>query len=403
MVRMARSNTRQMRVLDGSDEVPRIYTYQHRWIDRVLSTLHMLDSKGVAKVTTLVLPFALIWFAIFLVGLLEGVSLPKYGLKVPVLYDVALYCLSFGVGPLYLYCTTRFDFELSQFIRWLVREQRVLLGQADLARELAGLQQLSRSIWTSRISLVLAAVVVLGWILPEATNQQWTWPTRMGSGEWETPTVAGLILCLYLMVINYILFCHLATVVGWYWFLSRIASYPLRVDPIHPDLCGGFGPINLVQKVNGYLACGIGIYIASVVFNNCFYLGPPIARIDNVILVIHMVITPLAYLFPLLFFIRPLLRSKQDALTWVDSLANETGDQVKSVLAQPNRDLLTAAPYLEFGLFLASYRDHITSMRVILLDAKGLKKFLALAYSPLLAFVIPFLPETLQKVASLIR
>lgn len=388
-----------------TNKEPNISTYQHTVVYRFLKKLRLLDQNGLLNVVFIELVMLLMWVLVFLAAILEGVAWPRDSLKIPMIYDIPLFCYLFGTFPLYLFCISLFDIELNRFIRWVAQEKRIDVETDKLQKMLDKLQRYYRNRWFSFLSLLLAMGTLCGWIVPEFTNQEWSWVSYITTGSWERPTVAGGIAVLYMVLFNFVLYSYVFRFFGWIWLLFQLSHFPFRVDPIHPDSCGGFGPLNLVQKVIGYLICGAGIYIVSIVFNNYLFLGASFFRIDHIALTIAFVIlAPLLFIFPLCFFRRKLWLAKRDAITWVDTLANDTIGSVRKLLSNTSRsdyeNILEATAKLETVDFTESYRKRIIAMRALPFDFKTFKSFLTLAYSPFLSFTIPFLPETFQKVVN---
>jgi len=329
------------------------------------------------------------------------------GLELPMVYDIPLFCNLFGALPLYLFCLSFFDIEANRFLRWVVREKRIAITPDDLQKNIVDkLQRYYRSKWIGLFSLLLAIAALSSWVVPEFTNQQWGWVSRVTDGTWEIPTFAGCLTIVYLIGINYTLLSCIFKFLGWMWLLFRLSQFPFRVDPIHPDSCGGFAPLNLVQKVVGYLVCGAGITIVSIIFNNYIFLKVPFFRADHMVMIIAFVImAPILFAFPLCFFWEKLWWARKEKITWVDTLSNDIIIAINELLKHTDRTdhekMLEAAAKLETVDFTGSYRERILSMRALPFDFKTFRSFLALAYSPFLSLIIPLFPETIQKIVNL--
>jgi len=325
------------------------------------------------------------------------------GLELPMVYDIPLFCNLFGAFPLYLFCLSFFDIEANRFLRWVVREKRITIERNELQGIVDKLQQYYRSKWIGLFSLLLAITTLSSWIVPEYTNQQWGWVSHVTKGSWETPTLAGCLTIVYLICINFALFSCIFKFLGWIWLLFKLSLFPFRVDPIHPDSCGGFAPLNLVQKVVGYLVCGAGITIVSIIFNNYIFLKVPFFRADHTAMIVAFVIlAPILFAFPLCFFWEKLWWARKEKITWVDTLSNDTVIAIEKYLVGTDRTdhekMLEAAAKLETVDFTGNYRERILSMRALPFDFKTFRSFLALAYSPFLSLIIPIFPETIQRI-----
>lgn len=322
------------------------------------------------------------------------------GLKLPLVYDVAFYLQIFFAFPLFFCCTVAFDIEINRFCQWIAREKRIRISQENLGEILGKLQSYYRSKWISLLCLVIAIGGLCFWINNEFTNGKWGWQSYPTAGTWERPTVAGVIAILYLVCFNFLLYSCVFKFIGWIWLLFKLSRFPFKVDPIHPDLCGGFAPLNLVQKTIGYLICGSGIVIVSSILNNYLFLDIPLSRSDHItITIIFVILAPLLFVFPLSFFRRKLWWAKRNAITWVDTMANDTlGDIKKLVNNREDKNMLEVAANFEFVDFVGNYRERIMSMRALPFDFKTFKSFLALAYTPFLSLMLPFLPGTFQKI-----
>jgi len=383
-----------------ADDSENIYisTYHHMRLYQLLNMFRLIDNKGLVRLPALMPFMVILYCSVLLPGIKEKVAFySDPSLKIPVIQDLPLYCLMFGVIPLYVYATALFEVELNRFVQWILREKRIDISTGELMVELERLRQFCVSRWVTRISFLLAAPGVFVWYIPELTNGKWSWVSHLGKGRWEIPTVAGIMASVYMVLATYILYVQLLKILRCGWFLARLPRYGLRVSPIHPDLCGGFGPINSLLRVSGFLICGVGIYIVSIIINNCAFLEESFARPDHIAeLITLIVLAPLIYICPLFPYRRQLWWAKKDALTWVDSLGNRIVGEIERL---SERAAAHQEQGIELGLnltsvdYVANYRRRIAAMRALPLDAKTLRSFLALVYSPLLSFVVAFLSK----------
>ena len=118
-----------------------------------------------------------------------------------------------------------FELSLNRFIGWIRRSKRIQIDDKNLLNYVTLLNRLFLNKWVSLIAVVISCITLVGWIVPEFTNQEWSWPTIVKGGGIEKPTIAGMIMIITYIFSNFLLYSTIFRIIIWIYFVHKLSRY----------------------------------------------------------------------------------------------------------------------------------------------------------------------------------
>jgi hypothetical protein len=321
------------------------------------------------------------------------------------LVDVAALFQFVVVVPLLLAAEPWLEARIQDAGKYL--QQSAIIRKEDRDRYDAILWRIAaaRGSWIPVAACVVCAYAMMAsWLLGELRNGYSTWHAVV-TGPSERLTLPGTWAAF--LAIPFALF----TICRWVWkvilwacCLRELSRLRLRILPAHPDAMGGLGFLGTLQGRFGTIIFAVGVLIAATTYHKVVTeeaaLGtwatwaPPVA---------YIVLAPLAFAAPLLFFARPMAAAKRNAerryATLLVELSGEFHrrwlgeDSYSSSLKQDGPDFSTMAD-------AAATLHVVNGMRIVPFDFRTIANLALSAGVPMIpvfAKLLP-IPEPLQKV-----
>jgi len=254
-------------------------------------------------------------------SLLHGTFFPLPNTHMEVLEDRANLINFLLVTPAAVYLLFRFNeavrHGLSQLFRdGVVRTQWPRQG----ARYLARLNRTTNDVRLSVIALLLS-VLTNGAIVVQLRDA-WNDYTGGAAAWW---TRAFTILNFYLLYFYLIRFYIIATV------MRRLFSDRVRLQPLHPDGCGGLRSLGDISLTMNYGVCLLAVYISNII-----YIGGALEKQPLLILILPAFAVVAAYLFfaPLSKAHDIMLQAKERTLSALNSEFQNTYLKVSARLPE---------------------------------------------------------------------
>ena len=345
---------------------------------------------------------AMIWLPLLVLSLRDGMAF-GHQVKIPFLYDFAVYGRFFIGLPLLLYAELWIDPAIRQGVSEFV-DARLVPEQ-----ELPGFAGVLQRVQHMRDSWIPEVILLVSAFFPTFLFQH-DWVAG-GVTSWHT-TATGLSLegwwfaVCSAPVMRYILYRWLFRYLLWAALLRKISRLQLTLMPTHPDRAAGLNFLATTQKHFGILACGLGCSVAGRVANTMVFEGVSLANFKStlvgfVVLSVIMGVLPLALLFP------KLKKVRKEGLLEYGRLANTyTGAFDRKWVhptARPSEHLL-GTPDLQSLADLGNSFAFVENMRWAPISRKLVQQLAGWSAIPLIPIIIFGTPtaELVQQVMKMI-
>jgi hypothetical protein len=199
-------------------------------------------------------------------------------------------------------------------------------------------------------------------------------------------------LMISLPVYQFLLFRWFWRIFIWTQLLWRLARIKPRLEPMHPDLAGGLGVLWLAQRVFVFFFMGLAIAVSAMLAHQMLYDG--ISLIDTRPTVIGFLIISLAFIiFPLLFFFKKILLTKNEGLVKYGALGSQLADQFDDKWIdnkRPEDEFIFGSTDPSAGADYSASFEMIKQMRPLPIDIRSL-------VAVVIFLLIPFIPLILLK------
>jgi hypothetical protein len=187
---------------------------------------------------------------------------------------------------------------------------------------------------------------------------------------------------------------------GWLWrlvlwarFLWLMARLDLRLNAAHPDHVAGLRFVGHSLRAFAIIAFALGAIVAGQVATAMTHRG---ASLNDYVFVVGglLVVVVLAFVGPLLIFVRTLLQHTWRGVLEYGALADRMGQQFERKWFRRgdlHRDNPLAAPDFSATIDLYSIVSNVYAMRPVPIDVQSLTVLVT-------ALLLPFLPVVLMEV-----
>ncbi len=254
--------------------------------------------------------------------------------------------------------------------------------------------------------LILALTLVLNALYFSQILQEQKFIGWMTSGELLGPLLGwkrGLTLIgLYAGVIQIVLIYWVlnllwrGVVLAWglHEFFNR-RGFTIKVKPLHPDGCGGFGKIGDVAMLLNLTLFLLGIYVSLKVVDKVVIQGSSLgADIGNPIMLAgYVILAPLLFFFPLGAVHRLMKRAKEQFLSPVGQQCTRLFGELASA-GLDDKGLVAVRTFSELKKVRSSLRKEIP---VWPFDFKSLQVFVGTIVVPVIPVVLPFVMKLIVE------
>lgn len=244
---------------------------------------------------------------------------PSKTLLLPYVRDLNVAVICLVSAPILLLLLLR-EKDLLSCVFTELREEGVLQGEPQAFG--AAMTEWQRRF--ARINLLAQALGVASAIVACSVSYQAT--LDLHGRSWQTvgaPPGAfnfsgWLFLVLQVAPFYFLLAVTVVREVGVVLMLRGITrSFPVDVQPLHPDGVGGLRPVARVAIHYQLIIAMVGVNIGSLIVVMRF-LGLPAAHVYTWSTIpIYLVLAPLSFVAPLLPFRQAMLKSKRNRLRWI--------------------------------------------------------------------------------------
>jgi hypothetical protein len=265
--------------------------------------------------------------------------------------------------------------------------------------------------WTTELILLLVVVIttftlVRGDVLSELQGSANSWMANSGSGVQVLSLAGKWALFISLPVFQFLLLRWLWRYLIWVLLLSRLSKSRLNLLPTHADQSGGLGVLMLAQKSFNLLFVTCSVVIAGQLLAQLIRFPDTFVSLRNVGIA-FMVLSILLLLFPMLFFLAKLARTKQKGLLELGQLGASLSRQFeKEWLSNLPIEQRIAESQSDPSMLcdFAAMHDSLQNMRILPVTVKeiaGMVVIQVLPFIPML-FVHYSVLELLHKIAGLL-
>jgi hypothetical protein len=335
------------------------------------------------------------WLPLLVLSVMEGKALGD-SVKMPFLYDIDVHARFLIALPLFILA----ELVVHQRMRVVVREflNRGLVpesARAEFDTAIDSAMQLRNSIVAELLLFVLVYVVgiFVVWRSHGVVNAT-AWYGAKVDGKLN-PSLAGWwFSCLSLPLVQFILVRWYYRIFIWARFLWHVSRIELKLQPLHPDRCGGLGFLSNITYAFAPLLMGQGVLLAGVMANKIFYAGAKLPEfymelVTLVAVVVFMVITPV------LVFTRSLERCKREGLAVYGRLAQryvyEFDQKWLRGGAPPDENLLGSSDIQSLADIGNSY-EVVKGMKWVPFTRQTIIQLVVVTLLPVLPLVLTMIP-----------
>ena len=341
--------------------------------------------------------WVLTWVVLAALSAASGLALGPT-LREKFLIDFAAYGQFWVAVPLFLLAEPGVDRHLANAVR--------VFATSGLIRpeEAAGFETAIRSAngtkaWWAIDVVLLAATFGMGltWLSDELGNGSGSWHARLGPGG-ETLTLPGWWLLLVgIPVFNYLLLRWVYKLAVWFHVLWRVSRLDLKIIVGHPDQAGGLGFLGDLQSIFGMLIFAVGSTVASTVgYKITIEKSSALTAATAGPIVAFVVLAPVAFLAPLLFFTAQLYWAKVRGLVGYTLAAGRYAQAFEarwvSQSPPPAEEFLGTGDIQSFA-DLGTVFESVRSMRIFPFDVGTVIRLILTAAGPMLPLLAKFFPQ----------
>jgi len=359
--------------------------------------------SGRSAVIRLLIIAAAAWLPLFLLTLFDGTAFGS--VKRPLIADFVPYARFVIAIPLLLAAEWMVNARTGTVVRYLGNS--TLIETRDRA---AWETALNKLMCTGDSRVAGWVIVVLAWGVSVAGISEHGHLNTVSSSWYRSSlgnlSVAGWYYALVSLPFYFLL------IYRWFWratiwvlFLRRVAAIPLRIQPTHPDLCGGLGVLWRGQVAFFGVALGLGTAVAGNLANDIVYQGSTFSA-EQISIAAFIALATILIFLPLLLFTPMMTRAKEHAIPRYAALGDDLSDQFREKWIEQSEadarliDSADASAVADYG---AAY-DTVSQMNVIPIRRQGViagALMLCIPFVPLLLLEMP-LAEIFKKLISVL-
>ena len=323
------------------------------------------------------------WLPLLLLATLQGVA---FGNKVELTFlkDFALHIRFLVLIPLFLVSEKIVDARLkeltNQFFKAGILANRDL-PQYDVIKN--RIRALSESIVPDLVILLIVVVnAIIKWKLKSNEVTYW----EVIPGDTGTISWAGIWLgALSLPLFQYLMLDWIWRWILWFLYFIKIAKLPLKLNPAHPDQCGGLGFLGMPPAPFLSVNFALAILFASAIAERVFFLHQKLPEYYPLIGG-FAVFSILFNVLPLLVFMKPLVKLRKRGLLEYSALIQEHHRKFdEKWLTKTNEESLLGNPDASSMADINSNYVTVMSMQIVPFNLK-------IMFSSIIITVLPLLP-----------
>ncbi len=379
--------------------------FEHDLANRVFNVLRMGSQKKHPTILRILFAFGITWLPLLLLSLLQGVAAGRSA-KESFLYDFAAYGQFFIGVPLFILAEPLLGRMLDEAAEFFKHSGLVAENQLQAYEDATdSLEKYRSSMWPELVIVALSLIMSGMWIMQETSDGISTWHALIGADGREHFTLAGLwVGFVAVPVYQFFLLRWVWKIVLWIAFLWRMSRLNLKLNVMHPDKAGGLGFLGTVQGGFGILVFAEGCVIAATIGYKLVVSGNPATALGVWGPILgFIVVAPILFLFPLLFFTKRLFQLKEAGVYKVAAFSglymNAFHEKWLSNV-QPDPSTLMGTPDIQSLAAMTAAYDTAHGMKIVPFDLKSVAQLLVAAAGPMLPFASRFLPEEVLKIIS---
>ena len=204
---------------------------------------------------------------VYIVGAREGVFVNPQ-LKPDLASDIGNYVMFFATSPFLMVVSVLYFRRYVDTIRVLETNGALHAGDQGFRRCIESWNKRVGSWWMTT-AIYCGALFVC--VLSEETftfsrPNSWHWPDGLSH-----PSFASLLEWPALFLVNYLIAQLVLRVILSFWFIrSLFRNSNLIVQPLHPDRCGGLGPIGTLAMFLNAVVFVTGLMVAGGLYSNIY-------------------------------------------------------------------------------------------------------------------------------------
>jgi hypothetical protein len=251
------------------------------------------------------------------------------------LFGLGILGLPFMLGLLALYSE-----RIAAYMSRNIAAETILIAP-DIYRGIAE-KALSRynAPWI-RLLWIPALLANLGWLYPHLTDPKITWFTALAAGR-EVLHPLGY----YYIILMTFYYYHIALFVAYFAittsYLGEISKKAerIRINPLHPDRCGGLGGIGKLALFNTFPVLIVGFGIVTIFISDSYYMNYPILALHHVVpTALYLALSPLLFFLPLQSFQRPMKNAKYEILSSLSMKYNDVYQEIFGSASGSDKDM----------------------------------------------------------------
>ncbi len=379
--------------------------FENDLTNRVFNFLRMGSDRKYSTLLRVLFAFSLTWLPLLLLSVIQGLAAGRTA-RENFLYDFAAYGQCFIGIPLFILAEPLLGRMLDEAADYF-RESGLVSDEDSGAFEgAADWVEKWRTALLPELVIVVCALVMSGaWILQETADGISTWHAPVGFDGHEHFSLAGLwVGFVAVPIYQFFLLRWVWKIVLWISFLWQMSGIDLKLNVMHPDKAGGLGFLGTVQGGFGILVFAEGCVIAATIGYKLVISGNPATALGVWGPILgFIVVAPILFMFPLLFFTKRLFKLKEEGVYKVGALAGtyvRSFDEKWMSMGRPEPAQLMGTPDVQSLAAMMSAYDTAHAMKIVPFDLKSVLQLLVAAAGPMVPFASRFLPEGLVKVVT---
>jgi hypothetical protein len=252
--------------------------------------------------------------------------------------------------------------------------------------------------------LPLAYMTFASWFIGELSNGRSTWHALAVNGI-DHITFAGLWEGVFAMPLWwFLIYRWIWRIFIWYMTLYKTTRLGLRLRASHPDRMAGLAMVSEVQSAFGILIFIFGCVIASTALYKVMIEGDAPSSINVWSMVVaYVILSPAAFLAPMLVFTPHLIRLKNESRFrqgLLGSIYARQFEQKWLYCDNPVDGDPLGSGDIQSLADLGNAYDRISALKIIPFDMKNIIRLFSAALGPMIPIITKFLSmnDSLKKI-----
>jgi len=333
------------------------------------------------------------WLPLVILTFIDGTLFNK-DISIPFISDVTPYIRCLAVIPLLVVADNIIEPMMARVMSYLKTSGVVPDAETETLTDAVNrMTVLMNSKWILLVLLTLA--ILFSFYMRSDYDQMWTergftsWMLELENGVVDETLAGTWFLLVTSPLVSFLVYRWVWRFIIWSIYLKRVSRMKLELCASHTDLAGGLGVVGVNHALFIIVFFILSTLLSSDLAMNMLYEEEVLVSIKQVITV-FIILSIIVILLPLMFFAKPLIDLKHQAIVEYSALQNQiSNDFHKQWIKEEADDLVDSMQPSAMADYSAVF-ENVNNMRIMPVDTKMIIVMAAV-------LLVPFLPLALVE------